>query len=201
MSFILRMPSRTDKMDDDYTMEDAISVLNSTIRRKEIEIENLRKKLKRLTKQESINAVEELIRYLQADRTAYIAVVADMTDDDSLLEGLNTDGEPVDCPVKYDQYLNGLNADDLENELDAEEIRADYCDEVMELMYYAIGEEALNSKKMVKFLLDDPYALSTLGELIFYDDYLYDNFRAIIDAKKEKKEKKKAKKAKKSEVE
>ena len=121
-------------MDDDYTMEDAISVLNSTIRRKEIEIENLRKKLKRLTKQESINAVEELIRYLQADRTAYIAVVADMTDDDSLLEGLNTDGEPVDCPVKYDQYLNGLNADDLENELDAEEIRADYCDEVMELM-------------------------------------------------------------------
>ena len=125
---------------------------------------------------------------------AYITVIADMPEDDSLLEGLDLDTEnTVDCPVMYDQYLNGLDADDLENELDAEEIRAEYCDEVVELMCQGGGEMALTSKKLMKLLAEDEYACSVIGELIFYDDDLYDAFRKIVEAKAEKKAKKKKK--------
>ncbi len=34
---------------------------------------------------------------------------------------------------------------------------------------------------MIKFFLDDPYAVEALGELIFYDDYLYNTFRALAN--------------------
>lgn len=181
-------------MDDNYTLEDAVEVLRKTVDRKENEIAMLRKKMNRYRKEDRRAQTEELIQYLTADRTAYITVIADMTDDDALLEGLDIDTNAVDCPVLYDQYLSGLNADDLENELDAEEVRAEYCDEVVELMCQGIGEEALCSKKVIKLLAEDPYICGLIGETIFYDDELYDQFRAIIEAKNAKKEKKKKKK-------
>ena len=184
----------SDSMDDDYTIDEAIDVLKATVARKADEIAALEKKMRRLKKEDTRAKTQELIDYLRADRTAYITVIADMTEDDSLLEGLDLDTEnTVDCPVMYDQYLNGLDADDLENELDAEEIRAEYCDEVVELMCQGIGEMALTSKKLMKLLAEDEYACSVIGELIFYDDDLYDAFRKIVEAKAEKKAKKKKK--------
>ena len=56
-----------------------------------------------------------------------------------------------------------------------------------------IGATALDSKKMLKALLDDPFALEQIGEIIFYDDYLYDLLKSIAesDGKKDKKKKKK----------
>ncbi len=177
-------------MDTDYTIEEAVEVLRRTVDRKAVEIEELERKLRRYRNEEKREQTLELIDYLRADRTAYITVIADMTEDDSLLEGLDLDDRTRDCPVKYDQYISGLSADDLENELDADEIRADYCDEVVELMCQGIGEEALDSKKMVKLLLEDPYACSVIGELIFYDDHLYTSFREIMERKMEKKRKK-----------
>ena len=186
-------------MEEEYTIDQAIAVISRAIDRKKSEIDDLEKRIKRLKREDRIAEMQELIDYLKADTTAYITVLADMTDDDSLLEGLDLDQENVvECPVKYDQYVSGLSADDLENELEADEIRAEYCDEVVEAMCYDIGEAALKSKKMVKFLLDDPYALEALGELIFYDDYLYDTFKALASESKDKgKDGKKKKKKKK----
>ena len=172
-----------DTMEAEYTIDEAMEIISQAIERKKREIADLEKEMR------------ELIDYLKADVTAYITVLADMKDDDSLLEGLDLDDtQAVECPVKYDQYISGLSADDLENELEADEVRAEYCDEIVESMCYDIGEAALKSKKMVKFLLDDPYALEALGELIFYDDYLYDTFRAIALSEKDKDKKKKKKK-------
>lgn len=167
-------------MDEDYTIEEAVTIIRKAIERKKKEVADLEKRIKRFKREDRINEMQELIDYLKADTTAYITVLADMTDDDSLLEGLDLDTENVaECTVKYDQYISGLSADDLENELEADEVRAEYCDEVVEMMCYDIGENALKSKKMVKFLLEDPYALEALGELIFYDDYLYDMYRSV----------------------
>lgn len=167
-------------MDEDYTIEEAVTIIRKAIERKKKEVADLEKRIKRFKREDRINEMQELIDYLKADTIAYITVLADMTDDDCLLEGLDLDTENVaECPVKYDQYISGLSADDLENELEADEVRAEYCDEVVEMMCYDIGENALKSKKMVKFLLEDPYALEALGELIFYDDYLYDMYRSV----------------------
>lgn len=167
-------------MDEDYTIEEAVTIIRKAIERKKKEVADLEKRIKRFKREDRINEMQELIDYLKADTIAYITVLADMTDDDSLLEGLDLDTENVaECPVKYDQYISGLSADDLENVLEADEVRAEYCDEVVEMMCYDIGENALKSKKMVKFLLEDPYALEALGELIFYDDYLYDMYRSV----------------------
>lgn len=167
-------------MDEDYTIEEAVTIIRKAIERKKKEVADLEKRIKRFKREDRINEMQELIDYLKADTIAYITVLADMTDDDSLLEGLDLDTENVaECTVKYDQYISGLSADDLENELEADEVRAEYCDEVVEMMCYDIGENALKSKKMVKFLLEDPYALEALGELIFYDDYLYDMYRSV----------------------
>ena len=167
-------------MDEDYTIEEAVTIIRKAIERKKKEVADLEKRIKRFKREDRINEMQELIDYLKADTTAYITVLADMTDDDSLLEGLDLDTENVaECPVKYDQCISGLSADDLENEQESDEVRAEYCDEVVEMMCYDIGENALKSKKMVKFLLEDPYALEALGELIFYDDYLYDMYRSV----------------------
>lgn len=182
-------------MEAEYTIDEGMEIISKAVERKKREIADLEKKIKRFKREDRINEMQELIDYLKADITAYISVLADMKDDDSLLEGLDLDAdEVVECPVKYDQYINGLSADDLENELEADEVRAEYCDEVVEMMCYDIGEKALGSKKMIKFLLDDPYALEALGELIFYDDYLYDTYRAIAESPKDEKKKKKKKK-------
>ena len=185
-------PYQTDSMDENYTIDDAVEVLKATVARKADEIAALEKKMNRLKKEDSRAKTQELIDYLRADRTAYITVIADMTEDDSILEGLDLDSEnTVECPTLYDQYINGLDADSLENEQDAEEIRAEYCDEVVELMCQGIGEMALSSKKLMKLLAEDEYACSVIGELIFYDDELYNAFRKITEAKAEKKAKKK----------
>ena len=60
-------------------------------------------------------------------------------------------------------------------------------------MCQGIGEMALSSKKLMKLLAEDEYACSVIGELIFYDDELYNAFRKITEAKAEKKAKKKKK--------
>lgn len=193
------MPADTHpiEMDDDYTIEEAIDIIEKAVGRKRSEVADLEKRKKRFKRDDRIAEIQELIDYLNADITAYVSVLADIKDDDTLLEGVDLENDNiVECPVLYDKYISGLNADDLENELEADEVRADYCDEVVEMMCYNIGERALKSKKMVKFLLDDPYALEALGELIFYDDYLYDNYRALSQSEKEKDKAKKKKKKK-----
>lgn len=139
-------------MEQEYTLEQAVDVLNRAVERKRSEVAALEKRRRRLRKESSIAETEALIAYLEADVTAYITVIADMTDDDSLLEGLDLDRDTVECPTGYDRYIFGLSEEDLENELEADAIRADYCGQVIQDLCRSIGERALKSKKMVKFL-------------------------------------------------
>ncbi|MDO5852686.1 MAG: hypothetical protein Q4Q62_01220 [Thermoplasmata archaeon] len=183
--------------EEQYTVEEAVAVLEKTVERKRSEIEGLEKKAKRLKNEDSKRLNAELIAYMKADVTAYVTVIADMTDDSSMLEGIDLDADPVPAPENYADYVNGLGADDLENELEAQSIRADYCDAVVEDLCVNIGQSALESKKMLKALLDDPFALEQIGEVIFYDDYLYDLFVSLSEEKAKDKGKKKKKKSKK----
>lgn len=181
----------------EFTFEQAVGIVNKVIGRKKAEIEAFKEKLSETSDEKESQLIQELIDYLQADLVAYIAVLADITNDDSLLEGIDLENQDVvECPIKYDEYLNSLDADSLENELDADEIRADYCDSIIHDFCTDIGEGALESKKMIKALLEDPYALSQIGEIIFYDDYLYDAYNAIVESEKSKKKNKKGKKKK-----
>ncbi|MFT0898322.1 hypothetical protein [Candidatus Methanoprimaticola sp. MG2] len=181
--------------DDGYTIEEAVEIIDRAIQRKRSEIASLEKKGNRLRNADKKALNNELIEYLRSDMNAYITVIADMSDDETLLEGIDLDADPVPAPSNYSDYLDGLSADDLENEQEAEELRADYCDGVVEDMCLQIGESALRSKQMIKAMLEDPYAMEQLGEIIFYDDYLYDLFRSISEEKpKEKKKDKKKKK-------
>ncbi len=178
-------------MEEEYTLDQAVEVLTQTIERKRNEIAGLEKKKRRFRKESSIQPIQELIDYLNADLTAYITVVADMKEDDSMLEGLDLDNNKVvECPSMYDQYMSGLSADDLENELEADAIRADYCDAIVQELCIDIGRDALKTKKMIKTILEDPYTLEAIGELIFYDDFLYDEYQTIMAQKKAKKKKK-----------
>ncbi len=178
-------------MEEEYTLDQAVDVLTQTIERKRNEIAGLEKKKRRFKKESSIQPIQELIDYLNADLTAYITVVADMKEDDSMLEGLDLDNNKVvECPSMYDQYMSDLSADDLDNELEADAIRADYCDAIVQELCIDIGRDALKTKKMIKTILEDPYTLEAIGELIFYDDFLYDEYQTIMAQKKAKKKKK-----------
>ena len=122
-----------------------------------------------------------------------------MKDDDSLLDGIDlSDFDEADRPDDYDDYLKSLGEEAVEFDTKASEIRADHCDMVMETIGQEMGEQALSSKKMIKVMLEDPYMLSVIGETIFYDDQLYEEFSKIFDPeimeKKGKKSKKKGKK-------
>lgn len=178
---------------EEYTLEEAVSIIEKTIARKTSEIEALKKKAPRLKNQARIKANEALIAYMEADIAGYRTVIADMTDDPLYSEGIDLDSDPVPTPDDYQSYIDGLGADDLENEMESESIRADYCDGIVQDMCVEIGATALGSKKMLKALLDDPFALEQIGEVIFYDDYLYDLLKSIAesDGKKDKKKKKK----------
>ena len=177
----------------DYTKDEAISIINRTIDRKTGEIEAFTKKLPRLRNKERIEATKELISFLQADVDSYKLVLADMTGDPSRAEGVDPDAEPAQTPSSYNDYIEGLDKEALDDELAAESIRADYCDAVLRDICIGIGEGALESKKMIRAMLDDPFALEQIGQVIFSDEYLHDLFKSIVaeTAKKKKKKKKK----------
>ncbi len=184
-------------MESEYTINEAIQIITAAIDRKRREIRDLEKK-RHLKKEDRIKDVKEFIDYTKADMTTHITILANMKDDDFLLESLNPDFKNIiECPMKYDQYIDGLSSDDLENEFEANEVRAKYCDEVVEVMCCGIGETALKSKKMMNFLLNDLYAVEVFGELIFYDDHLYEIFRALTDSDGKNKDGKGKKKKKK----
>lgn len=180
--------------DEVYTLEEAADIIQKAVDRKKGEIAALEKRRARLKKDTSIAANQALIDYLKSDLTSYISVLADMRDDNSLLEGLDVDADSTPEPDDYQSYIDGLSADDLENELDADFIRAEYCDDALRDLCTRMGESTLRSKKMIKALLDDPYALEQIGEVVYYDEYLSDLLMTITAEKDEKKDKKKKKK-------
>ncbi len=193
-------------MSDGEYSEDAIKTITAVIDRKKNELVELDKKKSRVRKAEKLVGIDKLIAYINADIASYIAVLADMKDDESLLEGIDLeDLDEVDRPECYDRYMKTLGEEAAELDEKASEIRADHCDMVMETIGQEMGEKALKSGKMIKIMLDDPYMLSVIGETIFYDDKLYEEFSKLFDmeepdkkkGKSKKKGKKKSKKGKK----
>jgi hypothetical protein len=193
-------------MSDGEYSEDAIKTITAVIDRKKNELVELDKKKSRVRKAEKLEGIDKLIAYINADIASYIAVLADMKDDESLLEGIDLeDLDEVDRPECYDRYMKTLGEEAVELDEKASEIRADHCDMVMETIGQEMGEKALKSGKMIKIMLDDPYMLSVIGETIFYDDKLYEEFSKLFDmeepdkkkGKSKKKGKKKSKKGKK----
>jgi len=193
-------------MSDGEYSEDAIKTITAVIDRKKNELVELDKKKSRVKKAEKLEGIDKLIAYINADIASYIAVLADMKDDESLLEGIDLeDLDEVDRPECYDRYMKTLGEEAAELDEKASEIRADHCDMVMETIGQEMGEKALKSGKMIKIMLDDPYMLSVIGETIFYDDKLYEEFSKLFDmeepdkkkGKSKKKGKKKSKKGKK----
>ena len=201
-------------MSDGEYSEDAIKTITAVIDRKKNELVELDKKKSRVKKAEKLEGIDKLIAYINADIASYIAVLADMKDDDSrmsvcataTLEGIDLeDLDEVDRPECYDRYMKTLGEEAAELDEKASEIRADHCDMVMETIGQEMGEKALKSGKMIKIMLDDPYMLSVIGETIFYDDKLYEEFSKLFDmeepdkkkGKSKKKGKKKSKKGKK----
>lgn len=193
-------------MSDGEYSEEAIKTITAVIDRKKNELVELDKKKSRVRKAEKLEGIDKLIAYINADIASYIAVLADMKDDESLLEGIDLeDLDEVDRPECYDRYMKTLGEEAAELDEKASEIRADHCDMVMETIGQEMGEKALKSGKMIKIMLDDPYMLSVIGETIFYDDKLYEEFSKLFDmeepdkkkGKSKKKGKKKSKKGKK----
>ena len=193
-------------MSDGEYSEDAIKTITAVIDRKKNELVELGKKKSRVRKAEKLEGIDKLIAYINADIASYIAVLADMKDDESLLEGIDLeDLDEVDRPECYDRYMKTLGEEAAELDEKASEIRADHCDMVMETIGQEMGEKALKSGKMIKIMLDDPYMLSVIGETIFYDDKLFEEFSKLFDmeepdkkkGKSKKKGKKKSKKGKK----
>ena len=176
------------------TEEYIVETLTAVVERKNEEVLKLEKALKRYSNAERIAQTEALIEYIRADVVSYQTVIADVTGDDSVLGGVDLDSvSQVECPGNYSKYLEGLTEEEFALENEADRLRTEHCEAVLEDMYREIGVTALESKKMIRFMLEDPYSVSAVGELIFNDDYLYDGFKAMVQAKKDKKSKKKHK--------
>ncbi len=179
--------------DEAYGAEDAINTISAIIDRKKTEIDSLNDKKARTRKAEKVEELDELISYIRADLASYIAVLADLKDDESLLESIDIeDLDESERPETYDKYMKSLGEEAVELESKASDIREKHCNAVMEVIGQEMGEQALKSDKMIKIMLDDPYMLSVIGETIFYDDTLYDEFSKLFDTElSDKKSKKK----------
>ncbi|MBR2254833.1 MAG: hypothetical protein IJ856_03305 [Candidatus Methanomethylophilaceae archaeon] len=176
-------------MDDDYTVDEAISVIEKAIDRKKKDIAQYEKRRNRMRKPERKADMEEMIKYLTADMNSYLSVLADMKDDESLIEGIDLDAEELDCPKDYDAYMASLDADALENELDADQVRTDYCEAVLDEICYVVGYQALKSKRMVKVLRKNEDIVQMIGEAIYSDEDLYAELCDILASKPKKKKK------------
>ena len=170
--------------------EDSARILRTVIENKMRDISDLEKAKARYRKPEKIEKTDALINYLRADMLSYLTVLADMTDDETILDGFDVDSQgDVECPDDYQDYLKSLSVEDAELESKADEIRTEYCNEILDENYQSIGISALLSPEMMEYILQDPYILGVIGDAIFNDDDLYDKFCGILETKKKGKKK------------
>ncbi len=177
----------------EYTVEEAIAILESAVARKQSEIQDYSKRLKRYKNAAKKQNTEALCAFLGQGVAAYRTLLNDITGEESYLEGIEFDQELADSYEDPQEYLDALSADDLENEMEAETIRSEYCEMKLAEISVEIGTNALRSKKMIKVLRDDPYALEVIGDMILNDDYLFDLFVTIQENEENKSKKKKKK--------
>ena len=176
--------------DEAYGAEESEKILRAVIEYKKNEIAGLEKAKAKYRKKERIEHADALISYIRADMVAYITVLADMTGDSSLLDGVDTDGpDEIECPEDYSDYLKTVGKEEADLEAKADGIRTDYCNRILEMNYQSIGVQALLSPEMMEYIFQDPYILSVIGDTIFNDDELYEKFCCVMEPKKKGKKK------------
>ena len=94
-------------MEAEYTIDEAMEIISQAIERKKREIADLEKRMGRFKREDRISEMRELIDYLKADVTAYITVLADMKDDDSLLDLMDDDGFDPEDPMDTEDPKDG----------------------------------------------------------------------------------------------
>lgn len=164
--------------------------MEKTVKRKTKEVKSLKLKLKTASEDEA-EQINDLADYLLADIESYKSVLADMQDTEFTPADCyeNAAGD-TECPDCYQEYLNSLSANDLENEFESDEMRCEYCEEVLDILCYDVGYEALKNKKMIKALLEDELAAIFIGDMIMQSDELFEAYEKYL-GKSEKKDKKK----------
>jgi hypothetical protein len=173
--------------EEDQYLENAIKTMRAVIGRKIAEVEELT----------SNNGDADLINYLNQDISSYITVLNGITGEDEGLEKPEFDeaqANEYDLTGDFTKYLDELSPNDLESEYEADDIRCEYFEELMDLLSFEVGIDILGSKKIIKALAKNDTAVMAIGEIIINNDELYELYEKI--SSEETKNKKKKKKSK-----
>jgi hypothetical protein len=194
--------------DEDY---DDVEILQATVDRKLREIADLKTKLSRARSEANKKKYSDLIDFLISDIVGYRTVISDLTDSECDLTDLEYDPDRIsdyDSEEIYEEYLAGLDEKDRDSETLADSIRNDYCDDVLEDVFYAVGMKILSSEDLLDAVADCEFVVTELGRAAVMEDSLYDLVFSEDEEeedgepcetlkKKGKKSKKKGKKSKK----
>ncbi len=162
--------------DEDYEYDD-VEVLQATVDRKLGEIADLRSKLARARSEANKKKYGDLIDFLISDIVGYRTVISDLTDAECDLTDLEYDPDRIsdyDSEEVYEEYLAGLDEKDRDSETLADSIRNDYCDDVLEDVFYAVGMKILSSEDLLDAVADCEFVVTELGRAAVMEDSLYD---------------------------
>lgn len=166
--------------------EESMRVIHRVVERKIQEIEKYR----------SIEGMEKLVEYLERDVKSYRAVLSDMGGEeyDPNMDNDDPLGKELRMSGLFREYMDSLQIDDLEDELAADGFRCDYYEDIMDVVSFEVGMSVLASKKMIKALRMNEYAVMAIGDLIMRDETLSQLFDDIVtNAQKTRVKKKKTK--------
>ena len=162
--------------DEDFEYDD-VEILQATVDRKLREIADLRTKLSRARSEATKKKYGDLIDFLISDIVGYRTVISDLTDTECDLTDLEYDPDNIsdyDSEEVYEEYLAGLTEKDRDSETLADSIRNDYCDDVLEDVFYAVGMKILSSEDLLDAVADSDFVVTELGRAAVMEDSLYD---------------------------
>jgi hypothetical protein len=168
-------------------LNNAIDTINEVVNRKIREIESLEVK----------GNEEKLINYLKLDISSYINVLNDISDTENILEKMEFDEEMADefeVSGGFQNYLDNLSSYDLKKENEADDLRNEYYEELVDNLSFEIGLDVIQNKKMLKAILKNDLAIMALGDIVMSDEGLYEMYEkncSKIDKPKKKKKKSK----------
>ncbi|MDN5357112.1 MAG: hypothetical protein PWR17_281 [Candidatus Methanomethylophilaceae archaeon] len=162
------------ELEQDY---DDVEILQAAVDRKIGEIAELKNKRSRARSDANKKKYGDLISFLVSDIVGYRTVISDLTDTECDLSDLEYDPDQIpdyDSEEIYNEYLKGLNEKDRDAETLADSIRNDYCDDILEDVFYAVGMKILSSEELLDAVADCDFVVTELGRAAVMEDSLYD---------------------------
>ncbi|MEA4977923.1 MAG: hypothetical protein VB016_05190 [Methanomassiliicoccaceae archaeon] len=162
------------ELEQDY---DDMEILQAAVDRKIREIAELKSKQSRARSDANKKKYGDLISFLVSDIVGYRTVISDLTDAECDLSDLEYDPDQVpdyDSEELYNEYLEGLNEKDKDAETLADSIRNDYCDDILEDVFYAVGMKILSSEELLDAVAECDFVVTELGRAAVMEDSLYD---------------------------